>query len=83
MGQLPTRNPLFLIPVGYSIGCGVGIGAIHLWERFVPRSYQPWEHRYRDAIQEGRIPSTVSLEEFRAKYDDYGHTAYVVDPKRD
>lgn len=52
-----------------------------LWERFGPRGYEPWEHRYHDAIAEGRIPAKVTLDEFRAKYDDYGHTPYIGDPK--
>jgi len=78
MGQtlrLPTHNPLFLVPFGY------GLGAIvyQLWESFRPLRYYPWEFRYRDAIEEGRIPSGVTLEEFRQKYDDYGHTIYSSD----
>lgn len=74
MGQvLPTTNPLFLVPFGY----GLGSMGVHLWEHIGPRRYHPWEFRYRDAIEEGRIPLTVTLDEFRAKYDDYGHTPYV------
>jgi hypothetical protein len=82
MGQaleLPTRNPLFLVPFGY----GLGTMMTQLWERFGPRVYEPWEFRYQDAITEGRIPSKVTLEEFRAKYDDYGATPYIHDPKHE
>lgn len=57
--------------------------AVQLYERFGPRHYEPWEFRYRDAIAEGQIPSHVTLEEFRAKYDDYGHTPYTPDPKHE
>ena len=80
MGQaLPTRNPLFLVPFGY----GLGTMLVQLWERFGPSKYHPWEFRYRDAIAEGIIPQQVSLEEFLAKYDDYGHTPYATDPKQE
>ena len=54
-----------------------------LYDRFGPREYQPWEFRYRDAIAEGRIPTKVTLEEFRVKYDDYGVTPYRPDPKQE
>ena len=79
MGQVivPARNPLFLIPFGY----GLGTIAVQLWDRFGPQHYQPWEFRYCDAITEGRIPPHVSLEEFRAKYDDYGATPYTPNTK--
>jgi hypothetical protein len=76
MGQsliLPTRNPLFLVPFGY----GLGTMAVQLWEVIAPKEFYPWEFRHQDAINEGRIPSHVSLEEFRAKYDDYGVTPYI------
>ena len=72
MGQLPTRNPLFLVPFGY----GLGAMSVQLWERLGPRAYEPWEHRYNDAIAEGRIPCQVTPREFRAKYDHYGATPY-------
>jgi hypothetical protein len=75
MSRLPTRNPLFLVPLGW----GLGSMAYCAWERFWPK-YHPWEHRYRDALAEGRIPPQVSLDEFRAHYDDYGRTPY--DPNR-
>lgn len=47
------------------------------------RGYTPQEHRYREAIAEGRIPPKVTLAEFGAKYDDYGYTPYVFDPKHE
>jgi hypothetical protein len=79
MGQfLPTRNPLFLVPFGY----GLGTMMVQVFERFGPRGYEPWEFRYRDAITEGRIPSHVTLDEFREKYDDY-RTTYNPDPKHE
>lgn len=79
MGQiLPTTNPLFLVPYGY----GLGTMIVQLWEQFGPRGYYPWEHRYHDAIAEGRIPQSVALDEFRDKYDDYGYTPYVPDSKQ-
>lgn len=78
MGQsLPTHNPLFLVPFGY----GLGTMVVQAWERFAPRGREPWEFRYHDAITEGRIPPHVTLDEFRAKYDDYGVTRYTPDPK--
>lgn len=80
MGQaLPTRNPLFLVPFGY----GLGTMMVQLWDHFGSHGHYPWEFRYHDAITEGRIPSRVTLEEFRAKYDDYGHTVYTDDPKHE
>jgi hypothetical protein len=80
MGQaLITRNPLILVPWGY----GVGTMGVQLWQHYGPKGREPWEHRYDDAIAEGRIPQKVTLEEFRAKYDDYGHTPYNPDPKNE
>ena len=80
MGQgLPTQNPLFLVPFGY----GLGTILVQLRERFGTQSYHPWEHRYHEAISEGRIPAHLPFEEFRLKYDDYGHTRYPLDPKQE
>lgn len=58
---------------------GLGLWPLFQWSG--KKTYFPWEHRYKDAINARMISSGTTMAEFRANETKYGLYYYMSDPK--